>query len=173
MRFVVLIIVCIGAWHQPVVAQRRPPVLGSEGVASAAAMHVRAPVLPLVRWGILGGAVGVIAGSIAIGLPLAYALEPTDDDLSTPGIIIGLQLGQALGIPTGVHLARGRRGKYGRALLLSAAAAAIGTALLWTDDFDAVFEDRRNQVVLIAVPIVQLITSIHVARSSDARSTPP
>jgi hypothetical protein len=130
-------------------------------------------VRSLAASGVLGGAAGWILGTVAIGFPLARALPATDDDRSTPGVIIGFEIGQALGIATGVHLANGRRGDFRKSLYLSAAAAALGTALLWTDDFDAVFETRRSQAILITVPVVQIIASIYSARSTASDSSPP
>lgn len=132
-----------------------------------------APVESLVAGGVIGGAAGWILGTVAIGLPLAHALPATDDGLSTPGVIIGLQVGQALGIATGVHRANARRGEFEKSLYVAVAAAALGMATLWTDDFDEVFETRRSQTILVAVPVVQLISSIHFARARASEPSPP
>lgn len=160
------IVACLWALQAaPVAAQQDPPlphVSGDRTVVAAPAIDVRTP--GLVAAGVLGGAAGWVLGTIAVGIPLSHALPATDDGLSTPGIIIGLQLGQAIGIPTGVHMANGWRGGFRRSLLLSLAAGAVGTALLWTGDFDAAFEDGSHQIILVAVPLVQLIASIHSTR---------
>jgi hypothetical protein len=79
-------------------------------------------------------------------------------------MVMGFELGQAVGIPLAVHLANDRQGDLSSAMIASFALGAVGTALLWTGDFDAVFEQPARQVVLIAVPIAQLATSIHFAR---------
>jgi hypothetical protein len=144
----------------PVAAQQLPRSSSEPGRI----LELQAAGFSLIRPGLLGGAVGVVVGSVLLGLPLAHALEPTDDGLSTHGIIIGFQVGQALGIPTGVHLGSRRRSDYQVSLLISAAAAAVGTALLWTDDFDELFENRRSQIILVTIPLAQLIASIHAAQ---------
>lgn len=132
-----------------------------------------APVESLAAGGVIGGAAGWILGTVALGIPLAHALPATDDGLSTPGVIIGLQVGQALGIATGVHRANARRGEFRKSLYVAAAAAAFGMATLWTDDFDEVFEAPRSQAILVAVPLVQLISSIHFARAGARETSPP
>ena len=122
----------------------------------------------LVQWSVVGGAVGWTAGALAVGGPLArwnpLGSEALDDGLWTPGIVIGFELGQALAIPLAVHVANGRQGDLRRSLAASLAIGALGTLLLWTDDFDAVFETRRRQAVLLAVPVAQILTSIALER---------
>lgn len=122
------------------------------------------PTAELIRPGIVGGVIGVVLGSLAVGVPLALAMELTDDGLSTPGILLGWQAGQAAGIALGVHLGNQRQGSLTQALVLSAAVATVGTALLWTDDFDALFESRRHQIIMVSVPLAQLVASIHASR---------
>lgn len=160
MRTILIIAMGLALRGAPVAAQFPPPPFEIGRIS-----EVQASAPTLIRPGVLGGAVGVVVGSVLVGIPLAHALEPTDDGRSTPGIIIGFQIGQALGIPTGVHLGSHGGSKFRRALLISTAIGAMGTVLLWTDDFDALFESRRNQVVLIAVPIAQLIASIRAAQN--------
>jgi hypothetical protein len=172
MRSIRPLIACLIAWHPvPLAGQQEQAELLDRTAWSAHSQQ--APVRSLAASGVLGGAAGWILGTVAIGIPLAHALPATDDNLSTPGLIIGFELGQALGIASGVHLANGRRGDFRKSLYLSAAAAALGTALLWTDDFDAVFETPRSQVILIAVPLVQLTSSIYSARAEESDSSPP
>jgi uncharacterized membrane protein YfcA len=130
----------------------------------------------LVR-GLAGGAAGWIVGAFAVGGPLARAnpfdSNQLDDGLWTPGIVIGFELGQAIGIPTAVHLANQRRGDLRASLLASFALASVGTLLLWTEDFDAVFESPSRQAVLIAVPVAQLLSSIYIERrTASSRPLP-
>ena len=149
-----------------------PLLLVAATVAPAGAQQkVLSPTERLVAAGLAGGAAGWILGAIAIGGPLARAnpigSDQIDDGLWTPGIVIGFETGQAIGIPTAVHLANGRRGNLRASLYASAALAVAGTVLLWTEDFDAVFERPGRQVVLVAVPVAQLITSIVIERHGD------
>lgn len=160
-RLVLALAIAVAALPpRPVAAQRLAPA----PTEPRPARGLPASTTSLIRPGVLGGALGIVAGSVLVGIPLAHAMKPTDDGLSTPGIIIGFQLGQAVGIATGVHLGSGRRSDYPRALLVSTALAALGTALLWTDDFDAAFERPRSQVVLVSLPVAQLILTIRDAR---------
>jgi hypothetical protein len=122
----------------------------------------------LVVAGVAGAAAGWIVGGIAVGVPLArsnpFGSDALDDGAWTPGLLMGLQMGQAVGIPVAVHLANGRQGDLRASLATSAALAAVGTVLLWTEDFDALFERPGRQAVLVAIPVAQLITSIWFER---------
>jgi hypothetical protein len=142
----------------------------THGLLHAAALSpgAQAATRHLVVAGLAGGAVGWLAGAYVVGAPLARAnpldSDQVDDGAWTPGMVMGFELGQAVGIPLAVHLANDRQGDLSSAMIASFALGAVGTALLWTGDFDAVFEQPARQVVLIAVPIAQLATSIHFAR---------
>lgn len=126
------------------------------------------PTSRLVVSGLAGGGSGWVVGALAVGTPLArtnpFGSDQLDDGIWTPGIVIGFELGQAVGIPLAVHLANKRRGDLRGALLSSLALGALGTVLLWSDDFDSVFESTSSQVVLITIPVAQLISSIYFAR---------
>jgi hypothetical protein len=122
----------------------------------------------MIRYGVVGGAVGWVGGALALGGPLAKAnpfdSDQLDDGLWTPGIVIGFEVGQAIGIPLAVHLANGRQGNLRASLAASTALATLGTLLIWTDDFDAVLETPGRQAVLIAVPIAQFVAALHFER---------
>lgn len=126
------------------------------------------PTSTLVNRGVIGGVLGWVAGAVVVGLPLAVAnpfnSRQLDDGSWTPGLVIGFESGQAVGIPLAVHRANGGRGDLRKSLLASFALAAVGTALLWTDDLDAVFESPRHQAVLLAIPVAQVISSIYFER---------
>lgn len=128
----------------------------------------------LVASGLAGGAAGWILGAIAVGAPLAranpFGSDQLDDGSWTPGIVIGFETGQAIGIPVAVHLANGRRGNLRASLSASFALAVAGTMLLWTEDFDELFERPARQVVLIGIPVAQLITSIAIERRAASAS---
>jgi hypothetical protein len=122
----------------------------------------------MIRYGVVGGAVGWVGGALALGGPLAKAnpfeSDQLDDGLWTPGIVIGFEVGQAIGIPLAVHLANGRQGNLRASLAASTALAALGTLLIWTDDFDAVLESPGRQAVLIGIPIAQFVAAVHFER---------
>lgn len=146
-------------------------LVAATAAPAAAQQKVLSPTERLVAAGLAGGAAGWVLGAIAIGGPLArtnpLGSDQLDDGLWTPGIVIGFETGQAIGIPAAVHLANGRRGNLRASLYASFALAVAGTMLLWTEDFDAVFERPSRQLVLIAVPVAQLITSIAIERHGD------
>jgi len=169
MRVLVLVLAGL-AFAAPASGRQAPlPTVSATGPIPAYAPPVEPSVTSrLVGPGILGGGLGWAVGAVAVGVPLAkwnpFGSSALDDGSWTPGLIIGFELGEAIGIPLGVHRANGGRGDLRTSMIASLAIAAVGTALLWTDDFDAVFETRRSQTILLAVPLAQVITSIFIER---------
>jgi hypothetical protein len=121
----------------------------------------------LVLAGAGGATVGLLLGTAVIGIPLGLALPATDDELSTPGFIAGSQIGQAVATAAAVHLANGRRGNFRQSFYNSLLIAAAGTALLWTGDLDSILSSHRP-AVLVAVPLIQLMSAIHTERAGAA-----
>jgi hypothetical protein len=85
--------------------------------------------------------------------------------------VIGFESGQAAAIPLVVHLANYRRGSFTTSLYVSLGLGAIRTALLWTGDFHAIFENRARQTVLIVMPVAQLVSSVLIERMTSRRRT--
>ena len=133
----------------------------------------RASTERLAWGGILGAGAGWLAGALAVGVPLAYTnpfgSDQLDDEAWTPGLVIGFELGQALAIPLAVHHANEGKGQLHEAMLASMALGVAGTVLLWTDDLDALFEERTRPAVLIVVPVAQIVSSIYFARREAFR----
>jgi hypothetical protein len=151
---------CRDRAQQPHAAQTIPTPAGAD-----------ASIYRMIQGGVLGAAAGWLVGGLAVGVPLAstnpFGSDALDDGVWTPGMILGLELGQAVGIPVAVHLANGRQGNLRASLMASAVLATAGTLLLWTGDVEALEEPGRL-TVLVAVPIAQLVTSIWLERRRRA-----
>jgi hypothetical protein len=129
-------------WASPRVAESRP-----------------APVL--AAGGLVGGGLGVLGG-FTVGVALAS--DEDDDDLDLlGGGVAGATIGEGLLLPLGVHLANGRRGSYMTSALVSLGLAAVGLLALDTAHYDP----PTAPIVLIAVPIAQIATSIAIERATD------
>ena len=76
------------------------------------------------------------------------------------GGLLGAALGEPLGLACGVHLANGRRGnaKYGAVASFLPAVVGVGVALA-----------AKEEKVLIAIPLVQLVTTVVTERTTAAR----
>jgi hypothetical protein len=134
----------------------------------------------LVAGGLAGGAAGALAGGLlAAGL---RALGPCDDqdgclDRYAEWAISGAILGQSLGLPVGVHFANHRQGHLPPALLAS---AGIGTAGLLayraiqrygTDDWGNTRgnPDALTAVTIVAMPVLEMVASIAIERTTSRR----
>lgn len=161
-------VLCIAA--TPVHGQRAPAKLvGADAVRGRPTPTWRAEVsgASVVRaglGGLLGGAVGVVAGGLVGGDITSRDCESGNPDqclgLALPGMVWGAAAGHTLGIPVGAHLANGRRGSLTRSLLVSGgifAAEVIAVASL--------IENGRTthgglvRGILVGTPFVQLATS--------------
>lgn len=109
-------------------------------------------VAVLALGGVLGGAAGAFAGGI-IGAKAADTCE----DCALEGLVYGLVAGGSAALPLGIHLANRRRGNYGLSLLASLAIGAAG--------FGATLASHEGGV-MIAVPVLQLVSSIAIERST-------
>ena len=110
----------------------------------------------LAGGGVLGGAAGLVGGAI-VG---ARATRDDCEDCFLLGGIYGAIAGGSAGLPLGVHVANGRRG---RLLPSLAASLAIGGAGLGA----AALTNRYE--IMIPVPALQLLTSILIERSTSRR----
>lgn len=101
------------------------------------------------------GVIGAVAG-FAIGAVALQSRSCGELDCWAPAFYAAMA-GESLGVPVAVHLANGRRGRPGRALLASLAigAGGLGVAMLG--------HDPR---LLLAIPIGQIASSIAIERST-------
>jgi hypothetical protein len=113
----------------------------------------------LVLSGVLGGAAGLVGGALAG----ARITQGDCEDCGLVGGIYGGIAGWSTGIPLGVHLANGRRGKLLPSLLASLAIGGAGLGV-------AVAANRAD--LLIPVPVAQLVTSILIERSTSEPRAP-
>ena len=124
--------------------------------SDSSSVDVVAPVM----LGVLGGAVGLVAGGLAGGaIETAGGCE--DDFLcGLGGTVIGGLAGEALGLSLGVHLGNGRQGNYWLTLLGATGAELAGLALVGSLEAD-------GAAVLIGVPVLQLSMAIPIAHYSE------
>jgi hypothetical protein len=130
-----------------------------EWVSPGLADSRSAPVL--AAGGLIGGAVGVVGG-FYVGAVLASDEDTEDLDFLSGGVA-GAAIGEGLLLPLGVHIANGSRGSYATSALLSVGLAAAGLLALEAAHYDP----PTSPIVLIAVPIAQIATSIAIERATD------
>jgi hypothetical protein len=146
-------------------AQQTIPLLSPhEDRSSAPTTHPQLSLLApnpkrsavLLTLGGLGAAtLGTFAGA-ALGARVTtrYPCE----DCGLEGLIYGGVAGGSTLLPLGVHLANGRRGNYGAALLasLGIGAAGLGVAIA-----------SQEGAVMLSVPVLQLVSSIAIERGTS------
>jgi hypothetical protein len=138
------------------------------------------PTGRLVAGGLAGGATGALAGALIAG-GLRF-LAPCDDqdgciDRYADWAFSGAVLGQSVGLPLGVHLANGRQGRLPPALLASAGIGTAGLIAYWgiqrygTDGWGNTRgnPDLLTAATLVAVPVLELVTSIAIERATTGR----
>ena len=147
--------------HQAVAQQRTQMSLISGATTESRHSRVTSLQAPtharasgwLLLGGVVGGAVGLVGGGL-----IGAAIESRDcegDFCGLGGFIVGGMLGESVLLPLGVHLANDRRGDFGKAALISAGIAAAGILIISQTD---------QGIVLYAIPVAQLITSIRIER---------
>jgi hypothetical protein len=105
----------------------------------------------LATGGVLGGAVGVLAGAVA-----GARLTGNDcEDCGLVGAVYGAVAGGSALLPLGVHVANGGRGNFALSLLSSLAIGGVGLA---------VAHESNSAAVMIPVPVLQLVSSILIER---------
>jgi hypothetical protein len=138
------------------------------------------PTGRLVAGALAGGAAGALAGGLLAG-GLRF-LGPCDDqdgciDRYADWAFSGAVLGQSVGLPLGVHLANGRQGRLPPALLASAGIGTAGLIAYWgiqrygTDEWGNTRgnPDLLTAATLVAVPVLELVTSIAIERATSRR----
>lgn len=140
------------SWQAPLASGDR---LGGPALMIRSEQNVATPWL--VVGGVVGGGVGLGAGALIGGVLGGGDKICGDDPCGFQEAILGAIGGEVALLPLGVHLANGRRGKYLPALAASAAIAGLGIALSGNGD--------RGEV-MIAVPVLQLVSSILIERGT-------
>ena len=157
-------------WRQPAPISRevspRPAPMHSAAVAGSTAVAVAGAVLGGAAAGVIGGLVG---GSLT-----SRGCNPGDPDgclgQALPGFVWGVGTGITLGVPLGAHLGGGRRGNLPRSLLVSSALFAAEVVVL-----NLLVDDGRTEhgeavrAIAITVPVLQVVSSVYVERSSASR----
>jgi hypothetical protein len=118
----------------------------------------------LALGGIVGGGAGIIGGAL-----LGYGLETgvagcgrNDEWCGFIGTAFGAMIGEAVMLPLGVHLANRARGSYAPGLGMSLVVGLAGLTL-------AGATGGATPLMVPAIPIAQLLTSIAVERRTAAR----
>jgi hypothetical protein len=122
-----------------------------------------APTANMIAGGLVGGAVGLVVFGYMGALIADNQADDGEDLAALGGFVVGATIGEALMVPLGVHLVNHRRGNYGRAALVSAAIAAGGLALAFATEDQAPLPG----IILVAIPIAQIATSVAIERSSS------
>jgi hypothetical protein len=142
-----------------------PPILRVDVGAPASYDHARLlmesadqqgsgrPTLLLVAGGAAGGALGLIGGMLLGTLVDGPPDEDCRDFCFGPGLILGTLVGEAAGIPLGVHLTNGRRGSLPIGVLTSAGILVLGGLVL-----------LEVPELFLAIPVAQLIGAIRAER---------
>ena len=121
---------------------------------------------------VIGGAVGGMVGW-GIGALVGYQIGGRDcagDRCQLESVLLGGSAGGTLGLAAGVHLANGRRGNFALDFLSASAVWGFGIGTVFLLEWfkaDATPEEQvelRNgqAIILLAIPIVQLITTAQV-----------
>jgi hypothetical protein len=124
----------------------------------------------LVTGGLLGGVVGVAAGGLLgafIGANSCLDEGNPDSCRAMEGLAIGGVSGGSAGIPIGVHLLNGRAGYLAPSLLASAAIAVAGGITFARADNNAVLVGA-----VVAVPVLQIASSVAIERATARRRQP-
>jgi hypothetical protein len=163
LALILLFVMTAGVYGQET---RELIVLGTlEGTTLAAASSSdldAATAAKLTGAGLLGGAVGLVGGAY-LGALLAHNDDCAEclDELG--GALVLGTAGEAFLLPLGVHLANGSRGSYWTAALVSAGIGTAGVVIMRAAHWDP----PTVPIVLVAVPLAQLTTSIAIERATD------
>lgn len=147
------------AWASPASAEWPPSAEWPAAESRSVAESRSAPVLTL--GGLAGGAVGLVGG-FYVGAVLASDDDGDDLDVLSGGVA-GATIGEGLLVPLGVHIANGGRGSYTTSALASLGIAAAGLLALQAVHYDP----PGAPIVLVAVPVAQILTSIAIERATD------
>jgi hypothetical protein len=106
----------------------------------------------LVFGGLMAGVAGFGAGALAFRQRSCDGLE------CLASAFYGGLAGLSVGAPLGVHLANGKRGRYGPALAASLAIGGMGLGA-------AILADEPS--LLLAIPVLQIAASIGIERATS------
>ena len=136
----------------------RAPLVGLATPQPAAA---RASVGRAIGFGLLLGAAGFVGGAL-IGDAASDECDNAVDICIAQAAFYGAAGGGTLGMAVGVHLGNRRRGNV--LLDFLAAAAVWGTGIAVAAGSD---DENLQAAVLIAIPVVQLGTTVLVERATE------
>lgn len=111
----------------------------------------------MVLGGLAGGVVGFFAGGYTGAMAGGGNRVCGDDPCGLEEAIWGAAAGVSTFIPLGVHLANGRRGRYGAELAASLVVGAVGLGLAY---------NSNTGVPLLLVPVGQIVTSMLIERAA-------
>lgn len=134
------------------VPYRAPDLVEASAPDSATADVPLPPIVAGVGGGAVGAALGVAGGMMVAGVSGCI-------ELCEVYPLVGALVGEAVGIPLGVHQATGGRSSLGRDLALSALIGAAGTAIAITVP-DA---GLGLGILAIGVPLAQLMVVVPAA----------
>jgi hypothetical protein len=122
----------------------------------------------MIGGGLLGGTLGLLLGG-TLGYGLETRLSENCYDLcGLGGAIIGGGIGESLGMAFGVHAGNRQRGSYAAAVV-GPIGVAVGAVVLGS----VAGAGAPALVIALAVPGLQLFTSIRGERAAARRRTAP
>lgn len=111
-----------------------------------------------IAGGVLAGGAGFLAGGF-LGASCTYT--PNADFSGIGGFIVGAPIGEAIGLPIGVHLGNGRRGNL--PLAMFASMGIVGTGIVVT----AALDDYRAPVITLPVTaLTQFVACVAIERGT-------
>ena len=111
---------------------------------------------------LLGG--GLVGGLAGAGLGWASAALLTEAE---EGLLFGALGGASMGVPIGVHIANGGRGRLGASTAASLAIGLVGGLV-----FLATYSDAAAVGVSVAVPIAQMVVTSIIEMATTPQPGP-
>jgi hypothetical protein len=122
----------------------------------------------LLAGGLAGGVAGLlIGGATAAGLGTLGCTEGCGES-GLYWALLGAAVGETLSLPLGVHLTNRRQGSYLQSTLASMALTGAGIWIGFSLP-ETPTGDRGRAILLVAVPIMQLASSIQIERWTARR----
>lgn len=125
-------------------------------------MQTAAPTADLIAAAALGGALGVVPGSMVGASLVCATAKALDSGVTRCGIgdaVLGAALGSGVGMAVGAHLANDRRGSW---IIGALATSAFGIASIW-----ASASNDLPGATFAVIPVSMLVTAVAVEQETS------